>query len=46
MGAKNWNRLHNMMHDITGLALVHFLIVPEVYSEQYIERGHSQQDAW
>jgi len=39
MGAKGWNRLHNMIYIITGLALVHFLIVPEMYSEQYIACG-------
>jgi methionine sulfoxide reductase heme-binding subunit len=39
MGAKSWNRLHNMIYGITGLALIHFLIVPEMYAEQYIACG-------
>jgi methionine sulfoxide reductase heme-binding subunit len=39
MGAKSWNRLHNMIYVITGLALIHFLIVPEIYAEQYIACG-------
>ncbi|HJU10388.1 MAG TPA: ferric reductase-like transmembrane domain-containing protein [Candidatus Binataceae bacterium] len=39
MGAKDWNRLHNMIYVITGLALIHFLIVPEMYPEQYIACG-------
>jgi methionine sulfoxide reductase heme-binding subunit len=39
MGAKSWNRLHNLIYVITGLALMHFLIVPEMYAEQYIACG-------
>ena len=39
MGAKSWNLLHNMIYVITGLALIHFLIVPEIYAEQYIACG-------
>jgi methionine sulfoxide reductase heme-binding subunit len=39
MGAKGWNRLHNTIYVITGLALIHFLVVPEMYPEQYIACG-------
>ena len=39
MGAKGWNQLHNLIYVITGLALMHFLIVPEMYAEQYIACG-------
>ena len=39
MGAKSWNRLHNLIYVITGLALIHFLVVPEMYPEQYIACG-------
>ena len=39
MGAKAWNQLHNLIYIITGLALIHFLIVPEMYAEQYIACG-------
>jgi sulfoxide reductase heme-binding subunit YedZ len=39
MGAKGWNRLHNTIYAITGLALIHFLIVPEMYPQQYIACG-------
>ena len=39
MGAKGWNRLHNTIYVLTGLALIHFLIVPEIYPEQYLMSG-------
>jgi sulfoxide reductase heme-binding subunit YedZ len=39
MGAKSWNRLHNTIYVLTGLALIHFLIVPEIYPEQYVACG-------
>jgi len=39
MGAKSWNQLHNLVYVITGLALIHFLIVPEMYPQQYIACG-------
>ncbi len=39
MGAKKWNQLHNLIYIITALALVHFLVVPEMYAEQYIACG-------
>ena len=39
MGPENWNRLHNLIYIITALALIHFLVVPEMYSEQYIACG-------
>ena len=36
MGAKSWNRLRNVIYVITGLALIHFLIAPEMYAERCI----------
>ena len=39
LGATRWNLLHNMIYLITGLTLIHFLIVPEMYAEQYIACG-------
>ena len=34
MGTENWNRLHGLIYAITGLALLHFLIVPEMYRKR------------
>jgi sulfoxide reductase heme-binding subunit YedZ len=39
MGAKGWQRLHNTVYVITGLALIHFLLSPGIYSEQYLMSG-------
>jgi methionine sulfoxide reductase heme-binding subunit len=39
MGAKGWQRLHNTIYVITALALVHYLLSPDVYPEQYLTSG-------
>ena len=39
MGAKGWQRLHNAIYVITALALVHYLLSPDVYPEQYLTSG-------
>ena len=35
----NWQRLHNALYVIAALALVHYLLSPEVYPEQYLLSG-------
>jgi sulfoxide reductase heme-binding subunit YedZ len=39
MGAKGWQRLHNTIYAIAALALVHFLLPPDIYPEQYLLSG-------
>jgi sulfoxide reductase heme-binding subunit YedZ len=39
MGAKGWQRLHNAVYVLTALALIHFLLSPGIYSEQYLMSG-------
>jgi sulfoxide reductase heme-binding subunit YedZ len=39
MGAKGWNRLHNTIYVIAALALLHFLLSPDIYPEQYLMSG-------
>jgi methionine sulfoxide reductase heme-binding subunit len=39
MGAKGWQRLHNAIYLIAALALVHFLLSPDIYPEQYLLSG-------
>jgi len=39
MGAKNWQRLHNTVYLLTGLAMIHFLLSPGVYPPQYLMTG-------
>jgi sulfoxide reductase heme-binding subunit YedZ len=39
MGAQGWNRLHNTVYVITGLALIHYLLSPDIYPEQYLTSG-------
>jgi sulfoxide reductase heme-binding subunit YedZ len=39
MGAKGWNRLHNTIYTIAALALLHYLLSPEIYPEQYLMSG-------
>jgi methionine sulfoxide reductase heme-binding subunit len=36
MGAKGWQQLHNAIYAITALALVHYLLSPDAYPEQYL----------
>lgn len=39
MGAKGWQQLHNAIYVISGLALIHFLLSPDIYPEQYLMSG-------
>jgi methionine sulfoxide reductase heme-binding subunit len=39
MGAKGWNQLHNTVYIITALALVHYLLSPDSYPEQFLTSG-------
>ena len=38
MGA-GWQRLHNTLYVITGLALLHYLLSPDIYPEQFLTSG-------
>jgi methionine sulfoxide reductase heme-binding subunit len=39
MGLQPWQRLHNTVYVLTGLALIHYLLSPDVYAEQYLLSG-------
>jgi sulfoxide reductase heme-binding subunit YedZ len=39
MGAKSWDRLHNAIYVISPLAVVHYLLSPDIYPEQYLMTG-------
>jgi len=39
MGAKGWHRLHNTIYAFAALALIHYLLSPEIYPEQYLMSG-------
>jgi sulfoxide reductase heme-binding subunit YedZ len=39
MGADGWQRLHNTVYLFTALALIHFVLSPGIYSEQYLMSG-------
>jgi methionine sulfoxide reductase heme-binding subunit len=39
MGAKGWQQLHNAIYAIAALALIHFLLSPDAYPEQYLMCG-------
>jgi sulfoxide reductase heme-binding subunit YedZ len=39
MGAKSWQRLHNTVYVFTALALLHYLLSPGIFSEQYLMNG-------
>ena len=39
IGAKGWQRLHNAIYAITALALIHYLLSPDAYPEQYLMNG-------
>jgi sulfoxide reductase heme-binding subunit YedZ len=39
MGAKGWQRLHNTIYVIAALALVHYLLSPDIYPEQFLLTG-------
>src|SRR5262249_2562771 len=39
MGAKGWQRLHSAIYAIAALALIHYLLSPDAYPEQYLMSG-------
>jgi methionine sulfoxide reductase heme-binding subunit len=39
LGLQRWQRLHDTVYVLTGLALVHYLLSPDVYAEQYLLSG-------
>jgi methionine sulfoxide reductase heme-binding subunit len=39
MGAKGWQRLHNTIYVFAALALIHYLLSPDIYPEQYLLSG-------
>jgi methionine sulfoxide reductase heme-binding subunit len=39
MGAKGWQRLHNAIYVISALAIIHYLLSPDIYPEQYLMSG-------
>ena len=39
MGALGWQRLHNTVYAATALALVHYLLSPGIFSDQYLTCG-------
>ncbi len=39
MELHRWQRLHNAVYVLTGLALAHYLLSPDVYAEQYLLSG-------
>src|ERR1700704_889990 len=39
MGADRWNQLHNTVYVLTALALLHYLLSPAAYPEQYLMSG-------
>jgi methionine sulfoxide reductase heme-binding subunit len=39
MGAKGWKRLHSTIYVIAALALIHYLLSPDTYPEQFLLSG-------
>jgi methionine sulfoxide reductase heme-binding subunit len=39
MGAEGWNRLHSTIYLIAALALIHYLLSPDTYPEQFLLSG-------
>jgi len=39
MGSRGWQKLHNAIYVIAGLAVVHYLLSPDIYAEQYLMSG-------
>jgi sulfoxide reductase heme-binding subunit YedZ len=39
MGAKGWNLLHNTIYLIAALSLIHYLLSPDYYPDQYLTSG-------
>src|SRR5215470_16158757 len=39
MGASGWQRLHNIVYVTTALALIHYLLSPGIFPDQYLTCG-------
>jgi methionine sulfoxide reductase heme-binding subunit len=39
MGARGWDRLHGIVYAVTALALIHYLLSPDTYPEQFLASG-------
>jgi sulfoxide reductase heme-binding subunit YedZ len=39
MGANGWKRLHNTIYACAALALLHYLLSPDIYPEQFLTSG-------
>jgi len=39
MGANSWQRLHNLVYAASALALVHYLLSPGIFPDQYLTCG-------
>jgi sulfoxide reductase heme-binding subunit YedZ len=39
MGAQGWNRLHGTIYVLTALAVIHYLLSPGIFPEQYLMSG-------
>jgi methionine sulfoxide reductase heme-binding subunit len=39
MGARGWQQLHNIIYPTAALALIHYLLSPDMYPEQYLMSG-------
>jgi methionine sulfoxide reductase heme-binding subunit len=39
MGARGWKRLHNTVYACAALALLHYLLSPDIYPEQFLTSG-------
>jgi sulfoxide reductase heme-binding subunit YedZ len=39
MGARGWKRLHNTIYACAALALLHYLLSPDIYPEQFLTSG-------
>jgi sulfoxide reductase heme-binding subunit YedZ len=39
MGARGWQKLHNIIYATAALALIHYVLSPDMYPEQYLMSG-------
>jgi sulfoxide reductase heme-binding subunit YedZ len=39
MGPKGWQRLHDIVYVVAALAIIHYLLSPDFYPEQYLVSG-------
>ena len=39
MGARGWQKLHSIIYATAALALIHYLLSPDMYPEQYLMSG-------